>query len=139
MRVSDYMSPDPITLPPDATVGEAADLMLRNEIHELPVVDETGIVGIITERDLRALLGPALRDGDVGSIDDARLEQRIHEVMTTEVRGILCDDGLGDAARMLADLRVGALPVVDGDGQLIGILSITDVLAAAAPLFEEDE
>ena len=139
MRVSDFMTPDPITLTPGATLNEAAEAMVRNEIHELPVVDSAGIVGIITERDLRALFGQRLRDGDYASIDDARLFRRVDEVMTTDVKGISADTGLGDAARLLADLRVGALPVVNGDGGLVGILSITDVLAAAAPLFEEDE
>lgn len=139
MRVSDFMTPDPITLPPDATLAEAFEIMLRNEIHELPVIDGSGIVGIITERDLRALLGPGTKLGEVGAVDPGRLDERVEEYMTREVMGVTMDDGLGDAARALADLRVGALPVVDGDGRLVGILSITDVLAAAAPFFEEDE
>lgn len=139
MRVRNTMTPDPITLPQEATVGEALDLMSRNQIHELPVVNGVGLVGIVTERDLRALLGPGVKDGDLTDVDDARLEMGVEEIMSTEVRAVQADEGLGEAARILADLRVGALPVVDGDGQLVGILSVTDVLAAAAPLFEEDE
>lgn len=139
MRVSDHMTPDPITIPPGATLGEAAEVMVRNGIHELPVLDDSGIVGIITERDLRALLGPGLGEGDLAAIDPARLDQRVEDHMTTSVRGVTSDLGLGDAARVLADLRVGAVPVVDSSGRLVGILSITDVLAAAAPLFEQDE
>lgn len=149
MRVSHYMTPQPVTLTPEATVAEAAETMFRNDIHELPIVEDGvaggaevragGVVGIITERDLRALLGPQYRLGDLSGAEEGRLEQRLGEVMTTEVKAILVDDSLGEAARMLADLRVGALPVIDADGALVGILSITDVLAAAASLFEEDE
>ena len=139
MRVRNTMTPDPITIPQEATVGEALDLMTRNEIHELPVVNGVGLVGIITERDLRALLGQGVKDGDLSVVDEARLEMGVEEIMSSDVRAVQADEGLGEAARIRADLRVGALPVVGANGELVGILSVTDVLAAAAPLFEEDE
>lgn len=139
MRVRHTMTPDPITLPAGASLGEALDLMVRHEIHELPVLDGRRLVGIITERDLRALLGPGIKDGDLSEVDEGMLQSSVDEVMSGEVRSISPDAGLGEAARLLADLRVGALPVTDQQGRLVGILSVTDVLAAAAPLFEDDE
>lgn len=139
MRVRHTMTPDPITLPAGASLGEALDLMVRNEIHELPVLDGRRLVGIITERDLRALLGPGIKDGDLSEVDEGALQTPVDEVMADEVHAVSPDAGLGEAARLLADLRVGALPVVDDHGRLLGILSVTDVLAAAAPLFEQDE
>lgn len=139
MRVRNSMTPDPITLPSAATVGEALDLMIRNEIHELPIVDGRELVGILTERDLRALLGAGIKDGDLSQVEDGQLDRSIEEIMSSEVKSIAPDAGMGEAARMLADLRVGALPVVDARGRLVGILSVTDLLAAAAPLFEDDE
>lgn len=139
MRVRHTMTPDPITLPTGASLAEALDLMVRNEIRELPVLDGRRLVGIITERDLRALLGPGIKDADLSDVDEGLLQTQVDEVMSDEVQSISPDAGLGEAARLLADLRVGALPVVDERGRLVGILSVTDVLAVAAPLFEQDE
>ncbi|NOY27929.1 MAG: CBS domain-containing protein [Oligoflexia bacterium] len=139
MRVRDTMTPQPITIPQQATVAEALDLMVRNEIHELPVVDGNDLVGIITERDLRALLGPGIKDGDLSNVPQQRLDVGVDDVMSSVVHAVQLDEGLGEAARILADLRVGALPVLNATGTLVGILSVTDVLAAAAPLFEDDE
>lgn len=139
MRVRHTMTPDPITLPAGASLAEALDLMVRNEIRELPVLDGRRLVGIITERDLRALLGPGIKDADLSDVDEGLLQTQVDEVMSDEVQSISPDAGLGEAARLLADLRVGALPVVDERGRLVGILSVTDVLAVAAPLFEQDE
>lgn len=139
MRVRDTMTPDPLTVPQQATIGEALDLMVRNEIHELPVVDDNDLVGIITERDLRALLGPGIKIGDLSEVPQQRLDMGVDQVMSSVVHAVQLDQGLGEAARILADLRVGALPVLNATGTLVGILSVTDLLAAAAPLFEDDE
>lgn len=57
LRVAEIMTPDPITVRPDATIGEAARLMLEHKISGLPVVDEGGaLVGIITESDIFRLV-----------------------------------------------------------------------------------
>jgi CBS domain-containing protein len=57
LRVEEIMTPNPITIPPDATIGEAAQLMLKHKISGLPVVDAQGaLVGIITESDIFRLI-----------------------------------------------------------------------------------
>ena len=56
LTVKDFMTPNPITVPPDATIGEAARLMVEHKIGTLPVVEKDKLVGIITETDLCRLL-----------------------------------------------------------------------------------
>lgn len=51
-RVSDWMTPDPVTAPPDADTDDAAELMLSRGFRHLPVVDDSGLVGIISLRDV---------------------------------------------------------------------------------------
>ncbi len=137
MLVRQAMTPDPLTVPPDATLQDALELMLRFDIRELPVADDSGgLVGIITDRDVKTQLGPAGRDIDEGLIDDAVLEGLVEEVMSRDVETVFDHTEMSTACRMLVELRIGALPVVEVGGALVGILSVTDCLEQAANLFE---
>lgn len=139
MRVSDIMTPDPITVGPDSTLQEALDLMVRNEIRELPVLEDERVVGIITDRDLKMVLGPGARFSDESQLDEARLARDVSVAMTAEVETIYEDLPASEACRLLVELRVGALPVLDHQDRLVGILSATDLLSHAAALFEAEE
>ena len=126
------MTPDPLCTAPNATLGEALDMMTRYEIHELPVTNDGVLAGIVTQRDLLTVLGRAVLTLDVDDADPDQLQSLVEEVMTTEVEAVREWTGLGSACRMLANYRIGSLPVVDNDRRVVGLLSITDVLTAAA-------
>ena len=137
MLVREAMTPDPLTVRPDATLQDALELMLRFDIREVPVAHDGGeLVGIITDRDVKTQLGPAGRDVDEGLLDDEVLEALVEEVMTSDVETVFDHTEMSVACRMLVELRIGALPVVDVQGGLVGILSVTDCLEKAAMLFE---
>jgi len=138
MKARDVMTPDPITLAPTATIQEALDLMVRHDIHALPVVDDAGLAGIITDRDVKMMLGPGARSLAEDELDEALLHAEVSEAMTPEVLTIGPDTPLSRVARKLANWRVGDIPVVEGDA-LVGIVSVTDVLLAAAEVFEAEE
>ena len=57
MKVVDVMTKDPLTIGPSETVGEAEELMAENGIRQLPVVKNSDLIGIITDRDVRSFLG----------------------------------------------------------------------------------
>lgn len=136
MNAEELMTPDPLTVGVDDTLQDALDLMVRNDIRELPVLEAGTLVGIITDRDLRMALGPGIKKLDDRVMDDKALAQRIGRWMTADVEAIYPDTSAADVCRLLVDLRIGALPVVDSRGGLVGIVSVTDVLAAAVELFE---
>lgn len=136
MNAEELMTPDPLTVGVDDTLQDALDLMVRNDIRELPVLDSGTLVGIITDRDLRMALGPGIKKLDDRVMDDKALSERIGRWMTADVEAIYPDTSAADVCRLLVDLRVGALPVVDSGGRLVGIVSVTDVLAAAVELFD---
>lgn len=139
MIAEELMTADPFTVGVDDTLQDALEMMTRNEIHALPVLDSGTLVGIITDRDLRTALGPGFRKRDDSQMDDKRLAERVGNWMTPDVEAIYPDTSAADVCRLLVDLRVGALPVVDNQSQLVGIISVTDMLAAAVELFEAEE
>ncbi len=131
MNVSEIMSPDPITLSPQAPLREAAELMIRNDIHELPITEGAQVSGIITRRDLSSWLGPELEG------TEAQMDMPVGEAMSSDVMVLGMDSTFSEACRTLAQQRVGAMPVVNGSLELVGIVSVTDLLMAAARLYEE--
>ncbi len=135
MRVRDIMTPDPITIEPQESIEEALGLMHRYDIHELPVTQDDVVVGILTRRDLQMSIGPAIKELDGDAMDPDILAQPVSDVMTHDVKAVYEDTDMTEACRILASLRIGALPVMGG-GRLVGILSVTDLLVTAADLLE---
>ena len=64
MFVSKLMTPHPLIASPDDTVGDALGVMLRNDIHALPVVRDGVVVGIVSRRDVQIAIGPGVKDLD---------------------------------------------------------------------------
>jgi len=140
MLVREVMTRSPETLKPSDTLSYALELMIRFDIRELPVVKDDRLVGIITDRDIKMLLGPGASTVDESLLSEAALDIEVSEVMTADPETIAPNTGLSSACRILVEFRIGALPVVNPEqGKLVGILSVTDCLAQAAALFEELE
>ena len=139
MNVRDIMTIDPIGVAPDALLKEAARLMVRHKVSGLPVVDAAGrLRGIVTEADFLkqeadrdrphglSLLDALFGEGDI----EASGVEKVAEVMTAEVVTITPDATVGEAARVMTARNVKRLPVVDLEGELVGIISRADVVNA---------
>ncbi len=133
MLVRDVMTANPKTLDADENLGDAIHLMVRYGIRHLPVVERGKVVGIITDRDVKMALGPDAGHLDLGEVDPRAASGSVDWFMTQKIRSVSSDSGMDEACKLLVDLKIGALPVVD-DGELVGILSVLDVLETAAPL-----
>jgi acetoin utilization protein AcuB len=132
--VREVMTSEPITIGPDDTLADAIEILRKHHIHGLPVVEDEKVLGMITDRDLRTMLGPGARTADLGLL--VKADASVRSIMSMDTWTIAPDAPVSEAARMLGMLRVGALPVVDG-GLLIGIVSVSDVLSAAAKILEQ--
>jgi acetoin utilization protein AcuB len=130
MSVQDRMSRRVSTVHPEARLGEAARLMRQRKIRHVPVVDRDGrLLGMVTARDLRqAIFAPAVHDEreDLRSLLEAL---SVADVMTRGVLSVRPGTSIRDAARVMHERKVGALPVVAHE-RLVGILTETDVLRA---------
>ncbi len=136
-RVKAWMTGDPVTLDSEASALEALDRMVERGIRHLPVLDRgRHVVGVISLDDLRAALPVAVSLAVPLSQSDRELGKgwRVSEIMTHAPETVTEEAPLAEAADLMADRRLGCLPVVDDVGRLAGILSETDALRALATL-----
>jgi acetoin utilization protein AcuB len=131
MRVRDMMTKDVITAPPDMPVVEARQIMVQKRIRHLLIADNGKLVGIITDRDIRLNLPSPATSLSVWEVNYLLARLTVGSVMSGGVISVGPERDVRDAARIMLDHKIGALPVVDG-GDLIGILTETDIVRAFA-------
>jgi acetoin utilization protein AcuB len=130
MIVRELMTGAVITAPPWMPILEARNLMIKERIRHLPVRDPGGkLLGMITDRDIRLNLPSQATSLSVWEINHLLAKLAVDEVMTQVVITVGPDTPAREAARLMVEHRIGALPVEDG-GHLIGIITETDVLRA---------
>ncbi len=142
MKVSDIMTHPVITVTPETTIGEAAELMIRHRISGLPAVNAAGeVIGIVTEGDLlrRAETGTERRrsrwlefliaPGRLASEYAHAHGRRVGEVMTDAVISVGSDDPVADLIEVMERRRIKRVPVID-EGRLIGIVSRANLVHA---------
>jgi IMP dehydrogenase len=112
-RSESGMISDPVSLPPDATVQQALDLMAKFRFSGVPIVEDRRLVGILTNRDLRF-------------VEDTRVPVR--DLMTSEGL-VTAPEGttLEEAQRILHKHRIEKLPIVDGEFGLVGLITFKDI------------
>lgn len=128
------MKPDPVTVTPDDTLADALRLTRQHRIRHLPVVLATGrLAGVVSDRDIRLAMPSPLTVRDAERT--AFLERTsVAAVMTREVVTCSPSETIEEAAKRLHGHRIGSLPVVDPGGQLIGIVTESDILHAFVEL-----
>ena len=130
MRVRELMTGALITARPDMPVLDARHLMIEKRIRHLLVTSDSGeLLGIVTDRDIRLNLPSQATSLSVWELNYLLTRLMVGKVMTQSVITVGPDREVRDAALLMLDHRIGALPVVDG-GRLIGIVTETDLLRA---------
>jgi acetoin utilization protein AcuB len=121
-----------IRVDPDAGIFTAQELMAANKIRHLPVTEPNGrLIGIVTDRDIRSALPYRLFKESPSEEETKNVSQlKIKDIMTRDAITISPTYTIQDALLMIQDARVGALPVVDEEGILKGIISVRDLLRA---------
>jgi acetoin utilization protein AcuB len=129
MLVKKRMTHDPVVVSPRHSLADALRLTRERRIRHLPVVEDGVLVGIVSDRDVRTAMPSTLTEPDAERV--AFLDRTpISAVMRTDVDSIGPLDTVEDAAKLMRRRRIGALPVVDAHGAVLGILSESDVLDA---------
>ena len=121
-RASELMTAEVVAVPVTGTVRDALRVLEELDVRHAPVVDEQReLVGIVSDRDLAPL-----------HERPRALELRIADVMSADVVAVEPEADLVELIDLLVEHRIGALPVVDHENHLLGIVSAVDVLRAVA-------
>jgi len=136
MRVSDLMTTNPVSISPSETVAEADELMAEKRIRQLPVIEDSILVGIVTDRDLRSFLSDSLFSAPEER--ERALATRIGDIMTTDPFTLSPDDQLQEAVELLLEQKIGGVPVTDASDGLAGIITYVDLLQCFLNRIQED-
>lgn len=127
MKVSELMTQAAVTDAPDDTLAEAAAKMRQQQTGSLLIMSGTQLAGIVTERDVLKVVG----DGqDPKSVS-------IRDVMTPDPVTVNPDSTIQEAAKIMFDKWFRHLPVTTGDGNVVGIISLRDLLTLVAQGMDE--
>ena len=118
--VQEAMTPNPRAITPDTTVQEAAGLMKSEDVGALPIVEDGRLTGVVTDRDIAIR---AVADG-LGT------DTAVRDLASQDIVSIDPQQSLEEAARLMAEHQVRRLPVVEEDGNLVGMLAQADVAQA---------
>src|SRR5262245_7979246 len=129
MKVRELMTGGLVCVTPETPVVEARQTMLTKQIRHLLVTEDRRLLGIVTDRDIRLNLPSQATSLSVWEMNYLLSRLTVGEVMTASVITVGPDREARDAAQLILDHRIGALPVVD-TGHLIGIVTETDLLRA---------
>ena len=119
--IRDIMTPDPVGVYFDQTIAETARIMRDAQVGAVLVVSGESLTGVVTDRDLvvRGLAAGISPDDPVGPLCSPKLV------------GVAADADLARAEQLIIDHAVRRLPVVDGDGQIVGMVSMGDLAVSA--------
>lgn len=137
MFVHFFMTPEPVTIHQDSTVHEAGEILREQLFRHLPVVDDNMVLqGMVTDRDLRSARPSTILDEDERQriLDRVRMAP-VKDIMSEKFYCLDEESTIDDALQFFTIHRIGALPVVNVQDQVVGIFSLNDMMAAYRCLF----
>lgn len=123
MQVRDAMTIHPVTADVNTSIRDVAQWMGERGCGEIPVTDGDRIVGVVTDRDITCRAVALAKDPETTTV---------REVMTKRPARIHPEESVRYAIRLMEELQVRRLPVVDGYGKVVGIISMTDICRCTA-------
>jgi CBS domain-containing protein len=149
LTARDIMTENVITIKKDSSIEDLSEVLLKNKISGVPVVDSDGkIAGIVTEADIIVqdtdlhfptyfkLLGGIIYLDSLNKFKDdlkRHLATKVEDIMVKKVRTITPDTTVSDIAELMLKLKVNRLPVVDEDSNILGIVTRADIVRSMIP------
>jgi CBS domain-containing protein len=125
--VKDWMTCDVITVTPETTLPDADSLMAGKMIRRLPVVANGRLVGIVTYGDIRNARPSSVNRLNLWELSYLMPHTTMSEIMSRDPITISLQATIGEAAQLMLKNMISGLPVVDNDGNLVGIITESDV------------
>ena len=130
MFVADCMTKNPVTIRPDAGMDEAEKLMDEGHFRRLPVVEDGKLVGFFTNRDLLRASPSSATTSNRHEVRTLLAKIKVADVMQKNVISVADTMTIEEAALILERKKIGGLPVLSEGGDLVGIISSTDIFRA---------
>jgi len=130
------MTTEVITVGLADPIRKAWELVEENQLRRFPVVEGDKLVGIITDRDIRNATASSVVLTEKKYHDFLLDTVKIESVMTPDPATVTPDTPLDEAARMILELKVGGLPVIE-QGKLVGIITETDLIKTLVELLPD--
>ena len=135
MRVKHWMTPDPLTIDPDASMMDAQRLMTEHKIRRLPVVDKNNkVVGIVTQRQIVEASPSEATTLSIYELNYLLSKLTVGQIMRKNPECVSPEDLVIDVVRRGQEMGIGAFPVVE-DGKLVGIATETEIINAMCQVF----
>lgn len=128
--VDKWMTKNPITIDQDASIIEAIHLMKEKGVRRLPVMAAGRFTGLITERMIKDYTPGKATSLDTWEVHYLLSKTAVKDVMNSKPRTVTPETDLATAAQAILDHKLYGLCVVDGKGDLVGIMSVGDMLRA---------
>jgi acetoin utilization protein AcuB len=138
MKVKELMSAKVYTIGPEDKLDRVVVMFHFNAIRHLPVVEKGKVIGMVSDRDVKKILGPrkATKRNEAGKEIIDVPSRLVRNVMHRKLTTIGPEDKASDAAAIMAKNKIGCLPVVKRE-RLLGIITSTDILRAFVKLAEK--
>ena len=137
MHVEELMTSKVFTVSPHDMIDRVFFLIHYEKVRHLPVVEKGKVVGMVSDRDMYKALGPKSNSNAIEANKTGTelhvVPKKVQNIMRRGVISVSSDTLASDAASLMADNKIGALPVIDKD-KLVGILSATDILRVFSKL-----
>lgn len=136
IRVKEWMTTPVISVEADTPVADAYNIMMERSIRRLPVVQNGKLVGIVTLGDLREARPSSATSLSIYELNYLLSKLTVDKVMTHNPFTMTPETPIQIAAKMMMDRKVGGLPVVDEEGNLVGIITESDIFGMLVDQWE---
>jgi len=132
MSIANLMSKQLITLDMDDDLSDAKHVLNENNIHHILVLDDKKLAGVITDRDLYKHLSPSVGTHKETPRDASLLNKKVHLIMSRELVTASMNTTLNEAVLLFHDNHVSCLPIINDEGEPLGIITWRDILRLIA-------
>ena len=134
-----WMRTPVFTVPFDAALSDALALMREHNVRRLPVTLDTGeLCGMITQGDIRGADVLRCAGFDALAIADGLRRVKVYEVMSEQAYSVTPDTDVREAAMLMIEHKIGGLPVIDGSGDVVGIITESDLFEMLVQELDRD-
>lgn len=137
--VKDWMTKDVITISPHTNLTEAHRLMTTNKIRRLPIVVGKKLVGIVTRGDIRGAEPSQATSLSIWELNYIIARLQIKDIMTENPLTISANATIEEAAKLMQEKKISGVPVLDDNGELVGIITESDIFRLVVKTWHQTE